>query len=234
MLAVAVVAGLPAALRAGDAPGFAASFVLAEGDAKQTSTSTGSLALAVSGEAYVDVQTPVDQKIWMNATGMSVYYPAEGTVIKTSTAQGELPPVFDALLAAVRDPADLLGGKAKLKDRGREGERLVTRWQAADKDGKALGTVKVTETAEAVQRLEVFGPKGGLAVRYDFAGHRKSGGLRVPATIEARYFTAKGAEHRFERWRLSDARPLDAATRDLLGGPPPFPNGTVVKMLKKR
>ncbi|MEK7764668.1 MAG: hypothetical protein AAB368_00385, partial [bacterium] len=78
MLCVLATAGVASA---GPAPGFAASYTLAEGDARVTTTNTGSIAVAATGEAYVDVATPVDQKIWMGAKGMAVYYPEEELVV---------------------------------------------------------------------------------------------------------------------------------------------------------
>jgi hypothetical protein len=207
----------PLVASAGAPPGvaFSARFTLTQKVGERVETSSGGLSLTPSGVFCLDVERPLRQQVRLDRDQARLLYPDRNLVLRGRVRAGQLPPVLDAVLAGLGDPARTLPRTAVLAERRREGELLLTRWRVQDGEGRDAGAMIIGEGRGGVRSLEFLSPKGELLRRYKFGERVRIGTTAVPRTIEADYRLPGGAPLREERWALDEVGPIrGAATLD--------------------
>lgn len=189
----------------GQLPPLSARFVLDAADGSHQERSTGSLHLQAGMNACVFVETPVNQEMRLGLKELVVYYPDRDLALVGTVSPRQAPPLFEALVVAFSDPTRTLPRGSTLLERRQMGAVLMTRWRVVkDNGGEQVGEMRIEETREGASRIQILDRAGHLQRGFSFGDRVRLAGRSVPRTIDARYFTAAGAERRRETWTLSD------------------------------
>ena len=203
----------------GPPPPLSARFVLESVDGPHKDISTGTVHLQPGMNACVLVETPVKQELRLGLKELVVYYPDRDLALVGTVSPRQAPPLFEALVVALSDPTRTLPRGSTLLERKQTGAVLVTRWRVVKEEGEQAGEMRIEETREGASRIEVLDPARHPQRLFSFGDRLRFAGRSVPRTIEARYFTAAGAERRRESWTLSDLAPETGTTSCARIGP---------------
>lgn len=216
---VVTILGIGGARATGQPPPLSARFVLTTVDRASTDTSTGMVHLQMGTSACLFVATPVKQEMRLSPKELVIYYPERDLALVGTVSARQAPPLFEALTVALSDPTRTLPRGSTLLERKQVGAVLLTRWRMAKDGGEQMGEMRIEETRDGASKVEVLDRAGHPQRRFSFADRLRVGGSSVPRSIEARYFTAAGAEQRRESWTLSDVAPQAAPTTCARVGP---------------
>lgn len=184
-----------------------ASFTLRMLDGGRTDESAGTLTFYPEQSVCVRVARPLLQEMLLGREELLIYYPVEDLLLRSKIPSGTLPPMLDALLAGMVDPAATLPQQSKLVSQRREGDKLLSRWQLTDAKGNPAGELRAAEAKEGTTWIELTGPKGEKQRTYAFANRVRVRGASVPRLTVATYFDRQGKVTREEHWSLSDVAP---------------------------
>jgi len=214
-LLLLVLAPLVAGAGAPSSVAFSARFTLTQKVGERVDTSSGDLSLTPSGIFCLDVARPLRQQVRLDRDQARLLYPDRNLVLRGRVRPGQLPPVLDAVLAGLGDPARTLPRNAVLAERRREGDLLLTRWRIQDAEGRDAGALVIGEGRGGVRSLEFLSPKGERMRRYQFGERVRVGTAAIPRTVEAEYRLPSGAPLREEHWSFDEVGPVkDAAALD--------------------
>ncbi len=173
-------------------------------------SSRGTLWLDRHGQTCLWVQEPLQQRMWLASEGLSIYYPAERTLLRQVKAKPEVPAMLDALLVGLRSPAEVLPNNAKLIARERTPQGTWENWQIEDPQGRPLAKIRALETAQGPKSVEISDADAQHVRTYRFGPPQRVGALSVPTTADTEVLH-KQAVVRKEHWTF----------KVLPGGTPP-------------
>lgn len=177
----------------------------------------GQLTLDRMGQTCVEVTQPIAQRMWLDAKGAQVYYPATQQLFHQRAADRAMPAFLDAVMAGLADPTGHLPQGARLLTRKQQAEQVTSTWRVSDRDDHTVQHLQVRETRAGVQDVVLRTEKGQMLRQYQFGPRTKAGKLQIPASITASYHAGKGKATRLERWQLTDAKALSATTMTAKG-----------------
>lgn len=170
----------------------------------------GQLWLLPGGATCIHTLTPVAQRLWLSAQGMTLYYPKTGDLLRNKAGKDALPSFVDAIVVSLRHPVENLPRGAKQVSRKVAAGVITSVWQVPDPAGKLLQVMQAQETAAGVVDLTLRDSKNRLLRSYAYGPRRRSGSVSVPISIAATYY-GRNKLARTERWQLSIPRTQQAA-----------------------
>jgi len=170
----------------------------------------GQLWLLPGGATCIHTHTPVPQRLWLSAQGMTLYYPSTGDLMRSKTGKDALPSFVDAIVVSLRHPVTSLPRGAKQVSRKLAAGVVTSVWQVLDPSGKLLQVLQAKETAAGVVEMTISDSKNKLLRSYRYGPRRRWGAVSMPASIAATYY-GRNKIARSERWQLEPARTKQAA-----------------------
>lgn len=162
----------------------------------------GLLQLDRSGQTCVQVASPVQQRMWLDAKGAQVYYPQSRQLFRHRAGDRTMPAFLDALLAGLTEPAGHLPQGARLLSRTTTAQGVQSVWRVSDRDERTVQRLTIVETREGVASIVLQTEQGAPLREYQFGPRMRVGRTSAPTTITARYHGNSAKAVRVERWSL--------------------------------
>jgi putative component of membrane protein insertase Oxa1/YidC/SpoIIIJ protein YidD len=138
---------------------FTAPFALEMGGRGPVERSSGTVAFLPDGSVCIRVASPIQQELHFAHDEVVVYYPDRDLALRSKVEPGTAPPLLDAVLAGVVDPASTIPKTSKMLEQKRHEEELRTRWKLIDAEGRDLGEMRTVETREGGRQRRARRPE---------------------------------------------------------------------------
>lgn len=141
---------------------------------------------------YLEVTSPVSQRIALTGKQMSIYYPEERKAFVIESANPLLLPFASAFLGSLRESMGLAELGFTTSSLTRRLDTIVSTWSPPRSAKTAVSKVVLYEVGGVVVLSESYDAKGVLSTRAVFKNHIDIKSGRVPTEIYGGWQTSRG------------------------------------------